>query len=226
MNLSVNNIGHPQALTRNLDFPILLRSLYQPQVLPVCRPLQAGPKQRSLRMKIEFTGRNFTISPAIKKHVTEHFRKIATVLNGATRAHVVLSVEKHHRHVVEIIVNWHEHALTSRGDTSDMYASALQAIDKLRKQAVRVKGKILDRKYHAPSVSDVAPGPIPPVQPTAPAPRIIRSRRYSVKPMTPEEAILYVEEAAEQFLVFRDAETDRVGVIYKRKDGNYGLIEP
>ena len=57
-------------------------------------------------------------------------------------------------------------------------------------------------------------------------PRIIRSRRYSVKPMTPEEAMLRVRDAPEQFLVFRDAETDRVGVIYKRRDGNYGLIEP
>jgi len=177
-------------------------------------------------MKIEFTGRNFTISPAIKKHVTDHFKKIATVLNGVSRAHVILSVEKHHRHVAEIVVNWHDRALTSKADTTDMYSSALQAIDKLRRQVVKVKGKIIDRKHHAPSTSVVAPSPIPPVLPAAPAPRIIRSRRYSIKPMTPEEAILQVEEAAEQFLVFRDADTDRVGVIYKRKDGNYGLIEP
>ncbi|MCI0337730.1 MAG: ribosome-associated translation inhibitor RaiA [Acidobacteria bacterium] len=177
-------------------------------------------------MKIEFTGRNFNISPAIKKHVTDHFKKIITVLNGATRAHVILSIEKHHRHVAEIVVNWHEHALTSKAYTNDMYASALQAIDKMRRQAVKVKGKIIDRKHHAPPASTVAPSPIPPVQPAAPDPRIVRSRRYSVKPMTPEEAIMQVEEASEQFVVFRDAETDRVGVIYKRRDGNYGLIEP
>jgi putative sigma-54 modulation protein len=177
-------------------------------------------------MKIEFTARNFTISPAIKKHVTDHFKKIVTVLNGATRAHVILSVEKHHRHVAEIVVNWHDRALTSKAHTTDMYASALQAIDKLRRQVVKVKGKIIDRKHHAPSAGIVAPSPIPPVLPAAPAPRIVRSRRYSIKPMTPEEAILQVEEAAEQFVVFRNADTDRVGVIYKRKDGNYGLIEP
>jgi putative sigma-54 modulation protein len=64
------------------------------------------------------------------------------------------------------------------------------------------------------------------VAPAEPAPRIIRSRGYSVKPMTPEEAVMRVAEATEQFFVFRNAETDRVGVIYKRKDGNYGLIEP
>jgi putative sigma-54 modulation protein len=177
-------------------------------------------------MKIEFTGRNFNLSPAIKRHTTEHFEKIAPVLNGAIKAHVILSVEKHHRHIAEIVVNWHDRALTSTADTNDMYASVTQAIDRLRRQVLKVKGKIIDRKHHALAASVVAPSPVPPVAPTAPAPRIIRSRRYPVKPMTPEEAMLRVEEAAEQFLVFRDAETDRVGVIYKRKDGNFGLIEP
>ncbi|MEP7271383.1 MAG: ribosome-associated translation inhibitor RaiA [Acidobacteriota bacterium] len=177
-------------------------------------------------MKIEFTGRNFTISPAIRKHVTEHLKKIDPVLNGAVNAHIILSIEKHHRYFAEIIVNWHEHALTSTADTTDMYASVTQAVDRLRRQALKVKGKIIDRKHHALATSSVAPSPIPPVVPSALAPRIIRSRRYSVKPMTPEEAVLTVSDAPEQFLVFRDAETDRVGVIYKRKDGNYGLIEP
>jgi putative sigma-54 modulation protein len=182
--------------------------------------------QRSLGMKIEFTARNFTISPAIRRHITVHFKKIITVLNGATRAHVILSVEKHHRHVAEIVVNWHDRALTSKAKTSDMYASTLQAIDKLRRQAVKIKGKIIDRKHHAPSAAVLAPSPLPPVQPDTPSPRIIRSRRYSVKPMTPEEAIMQVEESDEQFFVFRDADTDRIGVLYRRNDGNFGLIEP
>lgn|SRR5262245_43768065 len=180
-------------------------------------------------MKIEFTARNFTISPAIRRHITVHFKKIITVLNGATRAHVILSVEKHHRHVAEIVVNWHDRALTSKAKTSDMYASTLQAIDKMRRQAVKIKGKIIDRKHHAPSAATVAPSPLPLVQPDIPdipTPRIIRSRRYSVKPMTPEEAIIQVEESDEQFFVFRDADTDRIGVVYRRNDGNFGLIEP
>jgi putative sigma-54 modulation protein len=177
-------------------------------------------------MKIEFTGRNFTVSPAIRRHVSGHFKKLDNMLNGASRAHVILSVGKHHQHQAEIVVHWHDHALTSKANTTDMYASALQAIDKLHRQALKVKGKIIDRSHHAPPVSEIAPSPLPPIEPEQPAPRIIRSRRYSVKPMTPEEAMLSVAAAPEQFLVFRDAETDRVGVIYKRKDGNYGLIEP
>lgn len=177
-------------------------------------------------MKIEFTGRNFNLTPAIKKHVTAHLKKTDTFLAGAIKAHVILSVEKHHRHLAEIIVNWQDHAMTSTAETTDMYASVAQAVDRLRRQALKVKGRIIDRKHHALATSAVAPSPMPPVKPTEPAPRIIRSRRYSIKPMTPEEAVMHVSEATEQFLVFRDAETDRVGVIYKRKDGNYGLIEP
>lgn len=177
-------------------------------------------------MKIEYTGRNFHLTPAIKRHVVSHLKKTDSVLAGALKAHVILSVEKHHRHIVEIVVNWHDHAMTSTAETTDMYASVAQAVDRLRRQALKVKGRIIDRKHHALAASEVAPSPLPPVAPAEPAPRIIRSRRYSVKPMTPEEAVLRVSDAPEQFLVFRNAETDRVGVIYKRRDGNYGLIEP
>jgi putative sigma-54 modulation protein len=181
-------------------------------------------------MKIEFTGRNFTVSPAIKKHVSSHFKKVITVLAGADRAHVILSVGKHHRHVAEIVVNWQDHSLTSKSDTTDMYVSAVQAIDRLQRQALKVKGKILARKHNATTINKPngkqTPLPLSAVEPEEEAPRIVRSRRYSVKPMTPEEAMMRVEDAAEQFLVFRDAETDRVGVLYRRKDGNFGLIEP
>jgi putative sigma-54 modulation protein len=177
-------------------------------------------------MKVEFTGRNFTISPAIKKHTNEQFKKVAELLNGTNKVHVILSVEKHHRHVAEIVVNWHHHALTATADTTDMYLSASQAVDRLRRQMVKLKGKTITRKHHAPALKTVAHSSSLPLPPETVVPQIIRSRRYAIKPMTPEEAIIQVEATADQFLVFRDAENDRVGVIYKRKDGNYGLIEP
>lgn len=177
-------------------------------------------------MKIEFTGRNFTVSPAIKKHTQEHFAKLDSLLVKATKAHIILSVHKHHNHIAEIVVHWKEHELTSTVTTSDMYASVAQAINKLHRQAQKLKGKIIDRKHHAVPAKLAAA----PAETAAGAnngsPRIIRSRRYSIKPMTPEEAMLQVAGDAEQFLVFRDAETERIGVMYKRKDGNFGLIEP
>jgi len=177
-------------------------------------------------MKIEYTGRNFTVSPAIRKHIGAQFKKTDPILGEAVRAHVILSVEKHHRHVAEVVVHWMDRALTSKADTTDMYASATQAIEKIRSQAMKVKGKRIDRKQQALPTSQVAPSPDPPVKPAPAPPRIIRSRKYSVKPMTAEEAILRLDEAAEQFVVFHNADSGRVGVLYKRKDGNYGLIEP
>ena len=177
-------------------------------------------------MKIEFTGRNFTISPAIRKHTQESFSKLDPILNGSTKTHVILSVEKHHRHVAEIVVHWKDHEFTSKADSADMYASVAQAVNRLQRQIQKLKGKIIDRKHHAVATKLVAPSPVPDAVPTAAPPRIIRSRRYAVKPMTPEEAMLQVVSESEQFLVFRDAETERIGVMYKRKDGNFGLIEP
>jgi putative sigma-54 modulation protein len=177
-------------------------------------------------MKLEFTGRNFTLTPAIKKHASEHFDKIAPVLNGALKVHMILSVEKHHRHIAEVVINWHDHALTGKADTTDMYTSVSKAVDRIRTQLLRIRGRIIDRKHHAVAVKQAAPSPLPELAPALSAPRIIRSRRYTVKPMTPEEAMLGIEGSNEQFVVFRDAETNRVGVLYKRKDGNYGLIEP
>ena len=96
-------------------------------------------------MKIEFTGRNFTVSPAIKKHTQEHFAKLDSLLTKATSAHVILSVEKHHRHTAEIVIYWRERELTSTASTADMYQSVAQAINKLHRQAQKLKQKLIAR---------------------------------------------------------------------------------
>ena len=175
-------------------------------------------------MKIEYTGRHFTVSPAIKKHINEHFKRVSEFLNGDSKAHVILAVEKHHRNVAEIVVNWQHHTLTATADTEDMYASTTQAIEKLRRQVVKLHDKIVHRKNETRGLKSLAT--TSEVVPEPNAPRIIRSRRYAVKPLTPDEALSEVAASPDQFLVFRDAETDRIGVLYKRKDGNFGLIEP
>lgn len=181
-------------------------------------------------MKIEFTGRNFTVSPAIRKHVSEHFKKIETVLSEAVNAHVILSVEKHHRNVVEIVVHWKDRSLTSKADTTDMYVAATQAIEKIRSQAVKVKGKIIDRHQSSRAAGQgrqtpATSSPAPAVKGEAVEPRIIRSRKHAVKPMTPEEAVLILAEVKDPFVVFQNADSGRVSIVFRRKDGNFGLIE-
>ena len=178
-------------------------------------------------MKFEYTGRHVEVSPAIRRHVEDHFKKLDHIFNGDStlKAHVIIDVEKN-RQIGEIIVTWREHTLTAKDTNADMYMALTRAMDKIEKQALKLKKKIIDRSQSGKSVSRVAPQPDGHLEATPRPPRIIPARRYAVKPMTAEEAALRLSGDPDQFLVFRDADTSRLGVIYKRKDGNYGLIEP
>ena len=177
-------------------------------------------------MKIEYTGRHVEVSPAIRRHVEEHFKKLDHIFNDSTlSAHVIIDVEKN-RQIAEMVVNWRDHTLTAKDTNADMYMALTRAMAKIEKQALKLKKKIIDRKQGARSTARVAPEPDGHLEATPTPPRIINARRYSVKPMTAEEAALRLSSESDQFLVFRDADTERLGVLYKRKDGNYGLIEP
>ena len=177
-------------------------------------------------MKFEYTGRHVEVSPAIRRHVEDHFKKLDHIFNGTPlRTHVVIEVEKN-RQIGEIIVYWREHTLTAKDTNADMYMALTRAMAKIEKQAVKLKKKIIDRKQGGKSTSRIAPEPDGHLEATPRPPRIVAARRYPVKPMTAEEAALRLSAEPDQFLVFRDADTSRLGVLYKRKDGNYGLIEP
>jgi putative sigma-54 modulation protein len=106
-----------------------------------------------------------------------------------------------------------------------MYQSISQTVGKIEKQALKVKKKVIDKAHKARPVSSIAAdgGAV------APAPRgarVIVSNGYKVKPVTVDEAAMLLDEQDEDFLVFRDSDNQGVSVIYKRKDGNYGLIQP
>jgi putative sigma-54 modulation protein len=177
-------------------------------------------------MKFEYTGRHVDVTPALRRHVEDHFKKLDHIFtDSAANTHVIMAVEKN-RQIGEIVVHWREHTLTASDTNADMYMALTRAIAKIEKQALRLKKKIIDRKQGAKRISAVAPNPDGQVEASPRPARIITARRYVVKPMTAEEAALSMEGRADQFVVFRDADTDRVGVLYKRTDGNFGLIEP
>ena len=177
-------------------------------------------------MKFEYTGRHVEVSPGIRKHVEDHFKKLDHIFNGTEAStHVIITVEKN-RHIGELVVFWRDHTLTAKEMNADMYMALTRAMEKVEKQAMKLKKKIIDRKQGAKRTSAVAPTPDGQLEASPTAPRIIQARRYSVKPMTAEEAALRLSSDPQQFVVFRDADTERVGVLYKRDDGNYGLIEP
>ena len=177
-------------------------------------------------MKFEFTGRHVQITPAIRKLVQKELEKLDLVLDSAPmRAHVILSSEKH-RLRAEIVVYWRDNVFTGVAENNDINQSVTAAADKVERQVLRLKEKFHAKKRRRQSVKEVAPVPGGAIEAAPPPPRIISARRYRVKPMTPEEAAAMVEDSADQFIVFRDSETNRVGVLYKRNDGNFGLIEP
>ena len=186
-------------------------------------------------MDFEYTGRHIDVTPALRAHVEEHFGKIGQLFENATtaRAHVIIDVVKN-RHIAEVLLHWREHTLTAKDTNADMYQALTRCIDKIEKQALKLKKKIIDRRQEAMPMSAVAPDTSADEADEAGAPeaaerrqgRIIAARRYKVKPMTAEEAVMSLAEDGDQFVVFRDSDTGRLSVLYKRKDGNYGLIQP
>jgi len=177
-------------------------------------------------MRFEYTGRHVEVSPAIRLHVEEHFKKLAHIFNDSTAStHVIIDVEKN-RHIGELIVHWRDHTLTAKDINADMYMALTRAIAKIEKQALKLKQKIIGRKQGAMPTAAVAPQPGGLLEATPRPPRIIPARRYLVKPMTAEEAALQLAADSDQFVLFRDADTERLAVLYRRKDGNFGLIEP
>jgi putative sigma-54 modulation protein len=176
-------------------------------------------------MKFEYTGRHVEVSPAIRKHVEDHFKKLDHIFNGTEPStHVIIAVEKN-RHIGELVVYWRDYTLTAKEVNADMYMALTRAMEKVVKQALKLKKKIIDRKQSARRTSAVAPSPDGHLEASPRSPRIIPTRRYSIKPMTAEEDALRLSSDPLQFVVFRDADTDKFGVLYKRKDGNFGLIE-
>ena len=176
-------------------------------------------------MKFEYSGRHIEVTPALKAHVEDHFKRIEHIFgNKPIRAHVIIEVERG-RHRSEIVVNWRNDALTATTLNSDMYKSLSQSVDKIEKQALKLKNKVIDRSHKAVKVGEAGQRNAE-LRPAPSGPRIISARGYNVKPVMPEEAAMLLSTDGDNFLVFRNAETERISVIFKRKDGNFGLIEP
>ncbi len=173
-------------------------------------------------MKIEFTGRQTEVPPEVRTLAERKLQKLARVLPGITRAHVTVTADRHWQ-IAEASVHSKRVGLTAQSRSNDQGLSVSDVMDKLLRRAQRYVGKRRERKGGA------SPRTLPGAA-EAPSrdgsPRVVRSRRFPVKPMTLDEAALEVGSRDEGFLVYRDATTERLNVLYRRKDGNLGLIEP
>jgi len=174
-------------------------------------------------MRLDITARHFEMTGALRQLVTRRLARSERVLNDAAlSAKVVLTKEKY-RHLAEIVIHTRgDHLLRGVGEGSVWPLSLRQAAEAIEQQAQKLKGQWNGRKRKGAAARVASP----PRGETAPAARIVRATRYAVKPMSVEDAALRVDGAAETFVVFRNAETDAVSILYRRKDGNLGLIEP
>jgi len=177
-------------------------------------------------MRTLVTGRNVEITPGLRQIIDHGLGKLDRLLNEtAVSAQVVLRHERH-RHVAKITIHARgDHMLHGLGQGSDWQASIKEALGKIAKQAQEMKSKWNERKRQTAGARAVTPPARAPEMGAA-APRIIRAPRSLVKPMTVEDAALRLGGATEHFLVFRNASSETVSILYRRADGNFGLIEP
>jgi putative sigma-54 modulation protein len=178
-------------------------------------------------MKIDFTGRQTEISAELRKLAERKLAKVAKLLPSVTRAHVILTADKH-RQVAEVSVHSRQLDLAAVEVSNSPQLSVSNAIEKLLRQVDKQRTRRRARKGAASPrlTSAAAPADRRRESAEAAAPRVIRSRRSAVKPMTLDEAALQLDTSRNDFVVFRDAENDRVSVLYKRRDEDYGLIAP
>jgi putative sigma-54 modulation protein len=178
-------------------------------------------------MKIDFTGRQTEISAELRKLAERKLAKVAKLLPSVTRAHVILTADKH-RQVAEVSVHSRQLDLAAVEVSNSPQLSVSNAIEKLLRQVDKQRTRRRARKGAASPrlTSAAAPADRRRESAEAAAPRVIRSRRSAVKPMTLDEAALEMGARGEGVLVYRDATTERMAVLYRRKDGHLGLIEP
>ena len=173
-------------------------------------------------MKYVITGRGTNVTDGLRSAIEEKLGKLEHYFAPDTEVHVTLKVEKD-RQKVEVTVPVKGHIIRAEQVSDDMYVSIDLIEDIIERQLRKYKTKIVDSKQNVGSFTsefmqedDYEDEDV----------KVIRTKRFAVKPMDPEEACVQMELLNHSFYVYRNAETDEVNVVYKRKGGDYGLIEP
>lgn len=175
-------------------------------------------------MKITVTGKNIEITSALKNAVEKKLLKLDKYFNPDVEAHATLSVQKG-RHTIEVTIPFNGVILRGEESGDDMYASIDLVEDKLERQIRKQKTK-LQRRIHGDSLKFQFIPDVDKEDEVKDEAKIVRTKRFSFKPMSAEEAVLQMEMLGHNFFVYSSAEEGEVCVVYKRRDGNYGLIEP
>ena len=177
-------------------------------------------------MKIDFTGRHYEVDDQVKRYAEGKLKKLSKFLDGPVDVQLILEVEKR-RQIADLHLT-HRHGTLQSTEAADEMRDAIHAVvEKAEKQARRARKKHNDKKRRSRADHQ---WPLEVVEAASVGagtqPRIIQSTTLSIKPMTLDEAALELDRSEHDFFVFRDSTTERVSVIYRRKDENYGLIAP
>ena len=177
-------------------------------------------------MRVDVTGRHVEITAPLRNLIDQRLAKLERLLNDNVVSAVVILTKEKYRHRTEIVIHARgDHMMRGLGEGNAWPLSIRQAAQKVEQQAQTLKGKWAERKRgitRRRTVRAVAADQ----GPDGGGRRVVRASRYPVKPMSVEDAALRVEGSEETFVVFRNADTDAVSILYRRKDGNLGLIEP
>ncbi len=173
-------------------------------------------------MRITTSGKNMEVTDALKDTIERKLSKLDKFFHKDTEIQVTLSVEKS-RHIIEVTIPFNGILIRAEESTKDMYTSIDKALDKLERQINKHKTK-LEKRYRGSKM--LFDNVHTDGKEKSDGPRVVRTKRFPMKPMPVEEAILQMELLGHNFFMFSNGDTDEVNVIYKRKDGNYGLIEP
>ena len=174
-------------------------------------------------MSVNVKGRNINVTPALKEYVEKKITKVTKQFKTVGDISAVLKVE-HGNHIVEITVPASGILLRAQETTKDMYSSIDLVVEKIERQIHKYKTRLMKRKYANFAETEPAPAAVP--EAADEEFEIIKNKHFTMHPMTPEEAILQMNLLNHDFFVFFDPDLGSTNVVYRRKDGKYGLLTP
>ncbi|OGW48388.1 MAG: ribosomal subunit interface protein [Nitrospirae bacterium RBG_19FT_COMBO_42_15] len=175
-------------------------------------------------MQVIVNGRHIDVTDALRNYAESKVKKIEKYLPGTTEAVVTLSVQKY-RHNAEILIKVNGLLIQAEDETGEMYSAIDKVMDKIERQVKRYKEKLLNRHKNSESIKAASEEAVEEAV-DKDMPKIIKTKRFALKPMLPDEAVMQMELLHKDFFVFTNAGDNKVNVIYRRRDGNIGLIEP
>ena len=182
-------------------------------------------------MKVSYRGIEKNLPPRFQEKLEAKFSKLSKLLErrGEKEAHVMLTTERH-LHKSEVTIQFYDHQLVGLGSDADVFTSLSQALDKLEKKALKTRTKFREKKRRdnvEPAAEESFAEPAAPARANRKQPRVFHVNHHDErKPMTLEEALIELEgDGSLGYLVYRDADKERISVLVRRKDGNFDLIE-